>query len=169
MAPSFFTMILDGGTIDTGSFPGVGRLGRGPHLVHTLKRVELYLYSLYVLHDKFYSDCTFTRRTGMMSFTSQGNSHQYTLNRRMGSWGQRKISCPLPPPWVLYWLCVRCWILCLGAHIFSTTHKKYLDVGIFTTQQGHAQYLIITEQWKEPLSVLILCHHKDPGIKWPDV
>jgi len=38
MAPSFFAMILDGDTIDTGSFPGVGRLRLGPHPVHRLKR-----------------------------------------------------------------------------------------------------------------------------------
>jgi hypothetical protein len=55
MVLSFFTMILDGDTIDTGPFPEVRRLS-GPHLVHRLKRVELYLYSLYILHDNFYSE-----------------------------------------------------------------------------------------------------------------
>jgi hypothetical protein len=38
MAPSFFTLILDADTIDTGTFPGVWQLGCGPHLVPKLKR-----------------------------------------------------------------------------------------------------------------------------------
>jgi hypothetical protein len=45
MASSFFTLIQTGDTIDTGSLPGVGQLGHGPHLVHRLERVEIYLNS----------------------------------------------------------------------------------------------------------------------------
>ena len=59
---------------------------------------------------------------------------------------------------------------CVLEHTFSTANiKKYSDVRIFTIRQGHAQYLIITEESEEALSVLILCHHKDPGTKGPDV
>jgi len=38
MSPPLFAMILDGDTIDARLFPGVRRLGCGPHLAYRLKR-----------------------------------------------------------------------------------------------------------------------------------
>ena len=59
---------------------------------------------------------------------------------------------------------------CVLGYTFSGVNiKKIQMLEIFIIQQGHAKYLIITEEWEEALSVLTLCHHKDPGMKRPDV
>jgi hypothetical protein len=60
MAPSFFTLILDGSTTDTGSFLGVGQLAEySPSSAQVKHGVELYLYTLCVLHDKLHSEIYF--------------------------------------------------------------------------------------------------------------
>jgi hypothetical protein len=61
-----------------------------------------------------------------------------------GFFGTEKNIFPQPSQWVLY--CAIPAGFCLGAHILSNTHKEYSGFRIFTTQQAHAQHLIITEQ-----------------------
>ena len=128
MAPSFFTLILDGGTSDTWSFLGVGRLGGGPHLVPRLKREQNYTYTPCVsFMTSYIVNCTFTRWTGMVNFTHSRKEPPIHIEQNVGFFGTEKIL--LPPTHSGY--CTEYAIpagFCVMGHTFSAANIKNIQM-----------------------------------------